>query len=254
MKKLIDTDWSKTPPEIAHLIHRFIREETGINDPYMKAKKDSNDRALALIPKIKGIINKSSDPLEAAVRISIAGNIMDFGPFSNFDIERTLEDSLRKKFAINDFPRFKKEIMDAGSILFFTDNAGEILFDKLLIETILELKREDGKSPNIAVVLKGGPIINDATLEDAKYIGMNTIPSIEFKTISNGDPNTGPIRNSEEVRRWIDDYDVTIAKGQGNYEGLSQFKKIYFLLIVKCNVIASDLAVSEGDIVLKHSY
>jgi uncharacterized protein with ATP-grasp and redox domains len=254
MKKLIDLDWSKTPPEIAHLIHKFIREETGINDPYIKAKKDSNDLALALIPEMRSIINKSLDPLEAAVRISIAGNIMDFGPFTSFNIEKTLEDSLKKKFAINNFQRFKKEIMDAGSLLFFIDNAGEIVFDKLLIETILELKREDKKSLNIAVVLKGGPIINDATLEDAKYIGMNTIPSIEFKTISNGDPNTGPIRNSKEVHKWIDNYDVTIAKGQGNYEGLSQFKEIYFLLIVKCNVIASDLAVSKGDIVLKYSY
>ena len=102
-------------------------------------------------------------------------------------------------------------------------------------------------------MVKGGPIINDATINDAKYISMDIIPSIEFKTISNGDPNTGPKRNSEEVENWIYNHDVTIAKGQGNYEGMHQYRRIFFMLMVKCHVIASDLKVNEGDIILHYS-
>ena len=102
-------------------------------------------------------------------------------------------------------------------------------------------------------MVKGGPIINDATIEDAKYVGMDRLPFIEFKTISNGDPNTGPERNSKEVENWISNHDVTIAKGQGNYEGMHQYQRIFFMLMVKCQVIASDLKVNEGDIILHYS-
>ncbi len=253
MKILLNLDWSKTPPELAHIIHRYIRDKTKVDDPYKKVKKDSNDHALSLLPRLKTIVKESSDPLDTAVRISIAGNIMDFGALTHFNVEDTVNTILKKKFAIHDIQTLRKNILRARDLLFFTDNAGEIVFDKLLLETILDLRKQENKDLRIIVVVKGGPIINDATLDDVKYVGFDQIKSIEYKTISIDDPDTGPERNSPEVKNWIKNFNVTIAKGQGNYESLSECKHIFFMLIAKCGVIASDLGVTEGDIVLTYS-
>ncbi len=255
MECIIGLDWSLTPPELAHNVHRIIREGIGIEDPYREAKKNCNELALKLLPRIKERIDGSPDPLGTAIRISIAGNIMDFGPAGgNFNVEKTIGEILGKRFAIDDYQDFKKELRSAKNILFFTDNAGEIAFDRVLIETILDAQKKNGlEKPKITVAVKGGPIINDATMQDAKYVGMDRIPGVEFKETNNGDPGTGPVRNSKEVESWIRNHDVTISKGQGNYEGLSQFKNIFFMLIAKCNVIASNLGVKEGDAVLKYT-
>jgi len=255
MKCLIELDWSLTPPELAHNVHRIVREETGIEDPYKEVKKNCNDIALNMLPMIKKKIDATPDSLETAIRISIAGNIMDFGPTEgNFDVERTIEDIMHRNFSIYDYEKFKEKIKSSRNVLFFTDNAGEIAFDRLLIETILKNQKEAGiENINVTVVIKGGPIINDATMGDAAYVGMESIPLVEFKAIDNGDTGTGPVRNSKEVKTWIENHDLVISKGQGNYEGLSQFKNIFFMLIAKCNVIASDLGVNKDDIVLKYS-
>ena len=255
MKRLMEMDWSLTPPELAHDVHRIVREESGVEDPYKKVKKNCNDIALKLLPRIRKIIDAGPDSLETAIRMSIAGNIMDFGPTGgNFDVEKTIEDVMHRQFAINDYKKFKEKSMSAKSILFFTDNAGEIAFDRLLIETILNIRKGAGvEDPKITVVVKGGPIINDATIQDARYVGIDKIPLVNFKATDNGDPGTGPVRNSKDVETWIEEHDLVISKGQGNYEGLSRFKNLFFMLIAKCNVIASDLGVVEGDIVLKYT-
>ncbi len=255
MRHLLDLDWSLTPPELAHTVHEIIRKEIGIDDPYKKVKKECNDLAMKMLPKIKRKVDNSPDPLLAAIRVSIAGNIMDFGPAGgSFNVEKTVEEVLVKEFAINDYEKFKEKLSNAKSLLLFADNAGEIAFDKFLIETILKLRKKAGSgSLKVTVVVKGGPIINDATMEDAKFVGMDKIPLVEFRATDNGLPGTGPVRNSPEVRGWIKNHNVTISKGQGNYEGLSQFNGVFFMLIAKCNVIASDLGVQEGDIVLKYT-
>jgi uncharacterized protein with ATP-grasp and redox domains len=205
-------------------------------------KKKSNDEALSLYPKLKRIVNESDDPLRTAIRIAIAGNLIDFGALDDFDIEKTVNDVLHKKFAYDDYPLFVKRLKDAKSILYFADNAGEIVFDKLLIEKIKEMG--DYK---ITLVVKAGPIINDATLEDVKYVGLDDLVD-EIRYLSNGE--TGYERNSPEVRGWIEEHDLTISKGQGNYEGLSEFHGIFYMLMVKCPVIAEDINANVGDIVL----
>lgn len=255
MLYLMKADWTVTPPELADEVHRIVRKETRIEDPYGKAKKNCNELALKLLPEIRDKVNESPEPLETAARIAIAGNIMDFGPTGgNFDIEKVIGEVLGKTPAINDYQLFKERLKHAKTLLFFADNAGEIAFDKLLIENMLEFRKKIGIGDlKITLVVKGGPIINDAMLKDAEYVGMDKIPLIEFKTISNGDPGTGPARNSGEVEAWIRGHDIIVAKGQGNYEGLSQFEGIFFLLIAKCNVIAYDLGVKQGDIVLKYA-
>ncbi len=241
MNALLKEEWSKTPPELAHIAHKIARKYAR-GDPYKEVKKKSNDEALSLYPKLKKIVDESDDPLRTAIRIAIAGNIIDFGALEEYNIEKTVNEVLHKKFAYDDYPLFKKILKNAKSILYFADNAGEIVFDKLLIEKIKEIK--DYK---ITLVVKAGPIINDATLEDVKYIGLDKLIN-DIRYISNGE--IGYERNSPEVKSWIKEHDLTISKGQGNYEGLSEFQGIFYMLMVKCPVIAEDINANVGDIIL----
>lgn len=243
MEILLRENWSKTPPELAHIVHAVVRRRAG-GDPYASVKKESNARALELYPKMKSIVESSPDPLKTAVKLAIAGNIIDFGALEKFDLERTVKDVLARELDRDDYPLFRKAIEEGSTILYFADNAGEIVFDRLLLETILSMKEME-----ITFVVKVGPIINDATLEDAREVGLDRIVG-EFRFISNGE--VGVERNSPEVRKWVEGHDVVVSKGQGNYEGLSEFEGIFYMLMVKCPVIAADMGAKVGDIVLMY--
>ena len=246
-KKLLKSDWNSTPPELAHEVHKIVKNITHEKDPYKKVKKESNDSVLKMYPELKAEVKRSKDPLRTAVRLAIAGNIIDFGPLQKFNLETTINDVLKKKFAVDDYEQLKENLEVAETLLFFADNAGEIGFDKLLIETFLQTKKLEKTS----FVVKGGPIINDATLEDAVYMGLGDLPNIEFLKLSNGEVGTGPERNSQTVKSWIKKHDL-ISKGQGNYEGLSEHNGLFFMLMAKCPVIAADLNVKVGDVILKY--
>jgi uncharacterized protein with ATP-grasp and redox domains len=247
-EKLLESNWDATPPELAHEVHRIVKRLTNESDPYREVKKESNDAVLKMYPALKKQVEESSDPLRTAVRLAIAGNIIDFGPLQNFNLEETVREVLKKQFAVDDYKTLKEKIEAAETLLFFTDNAGEIGFDKLLVETLLKAK----KLEKIRFVVKGGPIINDATLEDAVYMGLCDLPNVEFLKMSNGEAGTGPERNSQTVKNWITEHDLVISKGQGNYEGLSEHNGLFFLLMAKCPVIALDSGVEVGDIILKY--
>jgi damage-control phosphatase, subfamily I len=248
MKQLLESDWKATPPELAHKIHSTVKKVTKENDPYKTVKKESNDLVLKMYPELKQTVENSDDPLRTAVRLSIAGNIIDFGVVQEFNLEQTIEDVLKQKFAIDDYLQLKESLKTAETLLFFVDNCGEIGLDKLLVETFLETK----KFKKIDFVVKGGPIINDATLEDAEYMGLDLLPNTNFLTISNGEAESGPERNSQTVKNWIKEHDLVISKGQGNYEGLSEQNGLFFLLMAKCPLIAADLGVNVKDIILKY--
>jgi len=250
LKELLKSDWESTSPELAHRVHGVIRRISNQNDSYKKVKNESNDLVLKLYPKLLDTVTKSKDSLKTAVRLAIAGNIIDFGVVLEFDLELTIRKVLKKKFAINDYTQLKESLENARSLLFFVDNAGEIGLDKLFVETLLKIK----KIEKIDFVVKGGPIINDATLGDAVYMGLDRLPNSKFLFISNGEEGTGPARNSLTVKSWIREHDLVISKGQGNYEGLSEHNKIFFMLIAKCPVIASDLGVKVGDIILHYKH
>lgn len=247
-KELLESDWESTPPELAHKVHSIVKRITNENDPYKDVKKESNDLVLKMYPELKETVKNSRDPLRTAVRLAIAGNIIDFGVVQEFDLEKTIIEVLKKKFAIDYYEHLKETLKNAETLLFFVDNAGEIGLDKLLVETFLETK----KLEKIDFVVKGGPIINDATLEDTVYMGLDLLPNSEFLAISNGEAGTGPDRNSQAVKRWINEHDLVISKGQGNYEGLSEHNGLFFMLMAKCPIIASDLGVEVGDIILKY--
>jgi len=244
MTYLLSLDWDLSPPEIDYVVQRVIREYAG-GDPYREVKKRSNDEALSIYGECERIVESSEDPLRTAVKLAIAGNVIDFGPYTSYDLKGTIDRVLKSDLSIDHYPLLKEKFQRASRILYFSDNAGEIVLDKLLVETMLSLREV-----RFTFVVKGGPMINDATLEDFYYVSFSDIDAVEVRTVSNGDEGTGPDRRSEEVLKWIREHDLVISKGQGNYEILGEFNGIFHMLLVKCPVVAADLNASVGDIVL----
>ena len=249
MKKLLELKWASNPMEMAGAVNRVVRTILNTSDPYEQIKRESNGLFLELYPMLQSIVDNSDDPIRKAVELSIAGNIIDFVALKEFNLMKTVEDVTNRSFHIDDYETLRERLRDAKSLLLFADNAGEIGFDKLLLETILKQKPLE----KIGLVVKGGPIVNDATLEDALYVRLNELPNIEFLEISNGDEETGPKIDSQAVREWIEEYEVVLSKGQANYEGLSEISRVFFMLLVKCSTIASDIGASINDAVLKYN-
>jgi uncharacterized protein with ATP-grasp and redox domains len=229
-----------TPPEIGDRVHRIVRQGVGNGDPYRKAKAASTRQALALYPRLKALVQKADDPLEVAVRLSIAGNIMDAARSQECDLWSTVERVLAQPFAIDDGMAFREALAGAGKVLHLADNAGETVFDRVLIEVL---------DAPVVYAVKGSPTLNDATQEDALAAGVDRVAEI----VSTGSDAPGTIleRCSEEFRKMYGRAELIIAKGQANYETLSEEgTRVFFLLQTKCPVIARDVGVPVGSIVL----
>jgi hypothetical protein len=241
---LRDTPLESVPPEVARRIYQRMRDITGRADPYQELKQRSTEKALSLYPKLKKHVDRSSSRLLTAMRIAIAGNVIDFGANASFDMEKAIHDVLEKDFAICDYEEFIRCLKDADEVLYIGDNAGETVFDRILIE---ELERP------VTFAVRGKPIINDVTSDDAIQAGLDKVATI----ISSGTDAPGTILqtcNSTFAKKFQSARCI-ISKGQGNYEALSdQVGPIFFLLLVKCRVIAKHLGVSVGDIVMKGSH
>lgn len=237
---LRDIPLESTPPETGRLIYKKVSEITGQLDPYKQIKSESTEKALALYPSLKKKVENSNDRLLTAVRIAIAGNVIDFGVNRDFNIEEEIDKTLKKGFAVCDYGKFKEYLDRAKEILYIGDNAGESVFDKILIE---EMKKP------VTYVVRGAPVINDATYEDAVQAGID-----KMTILSSGTDAPGTLLGtcSAEFKEVYNSSKFTISKGQGNYEALSNEKRpIFFLLKAKCHVIAGDLGVNEDDIILK---
>jgi len=243
MDLLKDIDISgMTPPEVTNIAHKRIKELTGTQDLYAKVKKHYNNLALRLYPKLKRLVARASDPFNMAIRLAIAGNVIDYGANSQFDIGSTLEEVVDKEFAVDDSPRFKKVLAKAKEILYIGDNAGEIVFDKLLVEEL-------GKKAKVTFAVKSAPVLNDAMMEDAIDVSMTSMANV----IESGSENAGTELKgtSKEFKKVYKKADFVIAKGQGNLETLEDKKKeIFYLLKFKCSYLAKEYGVRYGDIVL----
>ncbi len=232
----------KKPPDIADRVHFIVRKLTGGTDPYKEMKEKQNERAMYLYPELKNIVRDSEDKLYTAVKLAITGNIIDLGPGHEINVEKTVKNVIDKDLEIDNFDEFKEELDKAENIFYLADNAGEIVFDKVLLEEL------DGK--NIKFFVKDGPILNDAMRVDAEYVGIQELAEIDV--VSNGMPSEAPRRDSEEFIERMSKADMVISKGQGNYEALSEVdENIFFLLKAKCPVIAKDIGVDEGSLILK---
>jgi len=241
MEELSAFPTGSTPPQLAYRIHQQVQQLTNNIDPYRDDKDQATQQALVLYPELKKKVSEASDPLEMAVRIAIAGNIIDLGVAESYDLDATLKRVLTQAFAINDLAPLRSVLAQSVSVLYLADNAGETVFDRVLIESL--------ESP-VTYVVKSGPIINDATHEDAVAAGIDQVAEI----IDNGSNAPGTLLDqcSEDFRKRFAQADLIIAKGQANYESLSDSSApIFFLLQAKCNVIARDLGIAEGGTVLK---
>ncbi|HZX09413.1 MAG TPA: ARMT1-like domain-containing protein [Acidobacteriota bacterium] len=235
--------FDSTPPEIGREVYRIISEITGVEDPYQEIKKTCTQKALDLYPEVKEKVKKADNPLMAALRAAIAGNIIDFGANTEFDIEKDLEKIFVQDFAVNHFHEFKQMIRKADQIVYLADNAGETVFDRILIEEL---------DVPVIYAVRDKPVINDAVKEEAVAAGLDRIAVI----ISSGSDAPGTVLNccSKEFLDTFNKAPMIISKGQGNYEALSELKKpIFFLLKAKCPVIAEDIGVPEGSIILMES-
>ena len=237
---LLDSSFDATPPEISREVYKIIARRTGVEDPYRQIKMECTSKALSLYGQLKKRIESSTDPLLTALRASIAGNVMDFGANSGFDLEEDVESILTQVFAIDHSKEFSRSLQSTEKILFLADNAGETVFDRLLIE---ELGRP------VVYAVREKPIINDAIREDAVKAGISEVAEI----ISSGSDAAGTVLRlcSEEFLDAFRSADLILSKGQGNYECLSEEDRtIFFLLKAKCSVVARDIGVAEGSIVL----
>lgn len=228
-------------------LHHLIMKETGNDDPYKMLREEGNRIGLKLMPTAKEIIQE--DPsFENYVKIAVAGNIIDFGALEeDTDMEKLIRDKIVEEPVINDIALLEKELENANRILYLADNGGEIVFDKLLIQKI----KED-YDLEIILALKEGPILNDALMNDAKDLGLDEYATL----ITTGARSVGVVNAyiSDELHMLLDEVDLIISKGMGNYEGLTEMhikSPVYFLLTAKCNTIAREIGVENGNKVVQ---
>ncbi|MDX9866338.1 MAG: ARMT1-like domain-containing protein [Kiritimatiellia bacterium] len=232
-------DLSESPPVMAQRLHRYLRGLTGIDDPYAEAKARDNALALSLLPELRERVDASTDPFTLAVRLAIAGNLIDLGPKSDLTSEEVAAAirNVEKAPFSGDVAVLRRMADRAKTILYLADNAGEIVLDRLLIEAL---------GPGcVTVAVRGAPVINDATLADAQTAGLHEL----VKVISNGADVPGTVLSecSAEFREYFEQADLVISKGQGNFETLSEASRdICFLFKVKCPVIAERVDLTLG--------
>ena len=239
LRSAAEMDLAQSPPVVAQQIHRRLRQLTGVNDPYRAVKDGFNRMALDMLPGFLAKVRKGPDPLVVALRLAIAGNVIDLGVnggLTELEARQALAGALDEPFH-GDVEGFRQAVAAAGDILYLADNAGEIVFDRLLVEQL--------PTERVTVAVRGGPILNDATMADAEVAGLCDLVEV----IDNGSDAPGTILAdcSEDFRRRFAAADMIIAKGQGNFETLSdEVANIYFLYKAKCPVIAEHVGLPVG--------
>lgn len=245
LEDIAKADTSRPPAFTTTFIHRRIRQMLG-KDPFKDIKSEYNRIALKLYPSLKTSVERSRDPLWTSARLAIAGNVIDFGIFTSVDIEGTIRRAFGAQLAVDDYDLFRDAISNADEILYLTDNAGEIVFDRLLIETLVSAGKK------VKAVVKGSAVINDSTLEDAEESGLTSVCVV----LDNGSDAVGTILDwsPSSFQDTFKNAQLVISKGQGNFETLIGTEKdIFFLFQSKCDVVSKELRLSTGSMLLKKS-
>ncbi len=241
---IANMDMRKVSPVISQQLHRHLRKLTGVDDPYLAAKDRFNRMALDMLPELEARVAKAPDPFGVATRLAIAGNVIDLGAKADLkedDARTAVAGSMDEPFH-GDLDAFRKAVDSSERILYLADNAGEIVFDRLLIEQLFPRP--------VVFAVRGAPVINDATVNDVRQAGLQDIVEV----IDNGSDAPGTVLAdcSEEFRRCFHDADLIISKGQGNFETLvGEVAPIFFLFKVKCPVVSLHTGLPVGTHVLK---
>jgi uncharacterized protein with ATP-grasp and redox domains len=239
LRMTAELDLERPPPFVAQAIHRRLRELTGAQDPYLAAKRRFNDLALEALPALADRVRQADDPLLAAARCAVAANAIDMGiaaAITDAEVRAALG-GLAGEATHGDWATFRGAAAAATDILYLADNAGEIALDRLVIERLGPAR--------VTVAVRGAPVLNDALREDAQQVGLDEL----VRVIDNGSDAPGTILAdcSDSFRRRFDQADLIIAKGQGNYETLSEGRdNIAFWFKVKCPVVARRIGLPVG--------
>jgi uncharacterized protein with ATP-grasp and redox domains len=239
----------ETPCYNSTVVLRKIYDMIGIFDPYKEAKIKWNDYALNQYKAFSRFVEESGDRLHKAFKIAVAGNIIDMGITPDFDVDLAISEITSKEFDHDDYNDLKLMLKDSKNVMVIGDNSGEIVFDMVLVE---EFKR---LGSNVVYSVKGGPILNDSTIEDAKQVGLTSICEV----VDTGNDLLGVVfdKSSPKFIEAFEKADIIIAKGQANFESLDGCKrageKTFFVLRAKCPLVAKCLGVNFGDIVLKRN-
>lgn len=250
LKRLKNIDYNLSPAANSDVAYVVFREMTGIKDPYYGLKRKYNRLALDVYPELEKSVNASKDRLYMAAKAAIVGNIIDFGidmkKAITLDLKNIIRDLPQMNLAVDDYDKFKELLKHSINILYISDNAGEIVFDKIFIKELVRLNKK------VVLTVKSDPIINDATMEDAAEVNFNGLARV----IGTGNNNIGiNLNNPSSV--FLEEFkkaDLIVAKGQGNFETLDGVSAdIFFLLKAKCESIARELGVRHLDIVFAES-
>ena len=253
-KKLMDfllnfDIYANISPILGKVAYNIISEVLDENDPYKILKKEFNRLALDYYEEVKEIIKSAEDPLFQAILVSAIGNTIDFASQHQIDLISDIKSLTKEDLVINDYSTFKKSLSNAKFLLIIGDNAGEIVFDKLLVITLKML------CPNLVIIysVRESPIINDATMEDAIYIGLTDLVQVVETSAT---PGVDIDSSSEEFKKYFfHKGTVVLSKGQGNFESLYDTeipnKEVYYLLKVKCNLMERIFGAKIGDLIFK---
>jgi damage-control phosphatase, subfamily I len=227
-------------------IHRLIKEKTGNEDPYHEIKVNCNEIAESFLPHLTKFL-QGEEKMEMFIKAAIVGNLIDFGALGvNVEPLDMMMSALDEPLEVNHTKELEKSLKSVKSVLYLADNTGEIVFDKLLIN---KLKEYD---VDITVALKEKPILNDACLEDAYQVGLDKVAQL----VTTGTDSVGVIHSqvSPEFQKMMEEAELIISKGLGNYEGLTEIKfgekPVFCLLNAKCGPTSRDIGVAEGSNVM----
>ncbi len=237
--------FDETPPQVAARVYPKIAEILHTDDIYKEYKKEATERARRFVPYIESMIERSVDPFHASLKAAVAGNVIDLAATTQFDLEEEVQRVFDTPFAIDDSGALRSLLEDASRLLVIADNAGEHLFDKVMMQHIKSIF----PSIEIGYMVRGVPIINDVTCKEAKDARIDEVADIIDSGVDT--PGLDLSRANAKAIEAYEKADVVIAKGMGNYESLNDnsTRPTFFLLKVKCEVVASSLGRDVGDIV-----
>ena len=242
-----DFSFSNTPPEIAADVYAKMAKIANKTDLYDLKKELSTQKAKTFVPYLKEKLHNADEKLLTAIKIAVAGNVIDLAAEFEFDLADEIENIFDTEFTQSNFEQLTTQLHNASSVVVLGDNVGEHIFDYLMIECLQDLY------PKISFtyMVRGTPIINDVTMKEAKEAGFESLCSLVDSGVNT--PGFAYTRATQEAKKLFDDADLVISKGMGNYESLSPSHRtnICFLLKVKCGVVASSLNANLGDIICK---
>jgi len=238
---LSDSDPSLSPSAIAGETNRVLMEILGVEDLYLAEKRDNHELALSYLPDLRNLVHTGEDLLEQGLKISAAGNVIDVIHVDDYDLWHEVQTTVDQDLLGGSLEKFREKISGAHHLLYLADNVGETIFDRVFIETL---------DMPVIYAVKSGPILNDATRQDALAAGIDQVAEI----VETGSRTPGTVLEgcSAEFRELLERSDLVLSKGQANYETMDeQGDKVFFLLRLKCPVLCRQLDAPLGSLVLK---